>query len=203
MEMMTIEQFERMNQTEQVGELIKAADEAQHDNTPYLAIDDDEIHVVGDPNKTEIKKHDYVINFAYPNTPEWKRVLKDSGAEITLETEGYLKVKREFKDVYILPRYATHIFEAFAQVQTFITSVSQEGENGELEFKLKTEKEVMQMLKELNTEVEQAIYRAVGAFLRLSDVETDCMLLPDVMFNVVKIASDNPDLMNGSNLFFG
>lgn len=200
--MITMEQFEKMTEAEQLGELVKANEKAKTDDTPYIAVENDELHVIGDPNKTEVKKHNYVIDFAFPNTAEIKQMLKDNGEKILLETEDFIKVRREFKDMYLLPRRATHVMEAFAQVQTFITSVSRENEDGELEFTPKTEKEMLTMLKTLNREVEDSIYRAVGAFLRLSDFETDCMILTDVMYNAVKIASDNPDLMNGSNLFF-
>ena len=39
-------------------------DEAENDETPYAAVKDNQIHIVGDPNKTEVKKRDFVIQFA-------------------------------------------------------------------------------------------------------------------------------------------
>ena len=51
MEMMTIDQL---------GELKGAIEKAREDDTPYIGIKDDELHVLGDPNKTEVKSADYV-----------------------------------------------------------------------------------------------------------------------------------------------
>ena len=55
---------------EEFVEMKKKMDEAEEDTTPYAITDGDEISVVGDPNKTEIKKNDYVILFAYPQKPQ-------------------------------------------------------------------------------------------------------------------------------------
>ena len=41
---------------EEFVEMKKKMDEAEEDTTPYAITDGDEISVVGDPNKTEIKQ---------------------------------------------------------------------------------------------------------------------------------------------------
>ena len=72
-----------------------------------------------------------------------------------------------------------------------------------MEIALRTEDEMLEVMTELNTEVEDALYRAAGTFFGLNDYDTDCMLLPSVIFNVIMIAVNNPEVMNGSEVFFG
>lgn len=201
--MMTFEEFEKKAKGEQVSDFLKVAEEAKKDDTPYVAIADDEINVLGNPNKTEVVKHDYKIDFAFPNTKENKEMLKASGIEIKLETENYLRIEREFKDAYLVPRRATDVIEAFTRVQAFINKVTVLDDEGNFEVNIRTDEEMLEVMTELNTDMEDAIYRAVGKFFRLSDYETDCMVLPSVIFNVIQIAVNNPDLMNGSEVFFG
>ena len=52
---------------DQLGELKGAIEKAREDDTPYIGIKDEELHVLGNPNKTEIKPADYVVHFAFPN----------------------------------------------------------------------------------------------------------------------------------------
>lgn len=201
--MITREQFERLSTQEQYGELLKATEEAKQDDTPYVAIADDEIHVLGDPNKTEVKKHDYEISFAFPNTAEWKSALEQSGDSIEKETENFLRVTRTFKNVWLAPRRASHVAEAFARLQAFLNKVTETNDEGEIEIKQMSIEEMMDMMRDLNIETEEALYRAVGAFLGLTEQEREFMLLPSVIYNVVKITLDNPEVINGSDVLFG
>lgn len=202
MAMMSYDEFKKQTEGEMIGNLLEVAEEVKKDDTPYVAIADEEINVLGNPNKTEVKKHDYVVDFAYPNTKENKEALKSGGFEIKFESENYLRFEREFKNAYIAPRYATDIIEAFTRVQTFINKVTVIDDEGNLEISVRTDEEMLDVMRELNTEMEDAIYRAVGKFFRLSEFETDCMVLPSVIFNAIMIAANNPDLMNGSEVFF-
>ena len=200
--MMTFEEFEKKAKQEQVSDFLKVAEEAKKDDTPYLAIADNEINVIGNPNKTEVIKHDYTIDFAFPNTKENKDMLERAGIDIKVETENYLRFEREYKNAYLAPRYATDVIEAFTRVQAFIHKVTVIDDEGNFEVAIRTDDEMLEIMTELNRETEDAIYNAVGKFFRLSDYETDCMVLPSVIFNAIHIAMNNPDLMNGSEIFF-
>lgn len=200
--MMTYEEFEKKTKKEQVSDFLKVAEEAKKDDTPYVAIADDEINVLGNPNKTEVIKHDYTVDFAFPNTKENKEMLKRNGIEIKLETDNFLRFEREFKNAYLVPRYATDVIEAFTRVQAFINKVTVLDDEGNLEVSIRTDDEMLEVMTELNRETEDAIYNAVGKFFRLNDYEIDCMVLPSVIFNAINIALNNPDLMNGSEIFF-
>lgn len=201
--MMTYEEFQKKTKAEQIGGLLEAAEEAKKDDTPYVAIVDDEVNVLGNPNKTENIKHDYSVEFAIPNTKENKAMLKANGVQIKMESDNYLRVDRQFKDVYLLPRRATDVIEAFTRVQSFINKVTVVNDEGELEISIRTDEEMLEVMTELNTDMEDAMYRAVGAFFGLNQYDTDCMILPSVIFNVIAIATNNPEVMNGSEVFFG
>ena len=67
---------------DQLSELKGAVEKAREDDTPYIGIKDDELHILGDPNKTEVKAADYVVHFAFPNTEEWRARAKNKGDEI-------------------------------------------------------------------------------------------------------------------------
>lgn len=201
--MMTYEEFEKKSKDEQVSDFLKVVEEAKKDDTPYVAYVDDEVHVIGDPNKTELKKHEYTVDFAIPNTAENKARLKASGIAIEFESDNYLRIKRDFKNVFVSARRATDIAEAFTRVQAFINKVTIRDEDGELDIRLHTEDEMLEVMAELNTEIEDAMYRAVGTFFGLNQYDTDSMLLPSVIYNVIMIAVNNPEVINGSDVFFG
>ena len=201
--MMTFEEFEKKAKAEQMSELLKASEEAKKDDTPYVAIVDDEINVLGNPNKTETKRHDYSVEFAIPNTKENRELLKANGVEIKFESENYLRIERVFKDIFVPARRASDILEAFTRLQAFINKVTKIDDNGNLEITVRTDEEMLEVMSELNKDVEDAIYRAVGAFFGLSDKDTDSIVLPSAIFNAIMIAANNPEIMNGSEVFFG
>lgn len=201
--MMTIEEFEKKTKSEQMGEFLKAAEEAKKDDTPYAAIVDDEIHVLGNPNKTELKKHSYTVDFAIPKTPQNKAVLEASGVKVDCESENYLRISREYKDVFVAARRATAIQEAFTRLQAFINKVTVVNDEGDLEIAIRTEDEMLEIMSELNKDVEESLYNAVGTFFGFNDFDTDNMVLPSVIFNAIMIVTNNPEVMNGSEVFFG
>lgn len=201
-DMLTLEEFEKMSKAQQASELTSAVAEAQEDDTPYVGIVDDELHVIGDPDKTEVKKHDYIVHFTFPNTREWRDALKSSGDTIESEQGDYVSVKREFKGVYVRPKQAKRTLEAFARLQIFLMSVGKL-ENGEYTVNVKTEDEARAMFESLDEACVNSMYDAVSAFLGISAEEGEFMRLDSAMFTLIKIIRDNPDILNGGNLFFG
>ena len=49
-------------------EIQKSMNEATKDDTPFPVVTKDGINVVGNPNKTEIKSHDYNVRFRFPKS---------------------------------------------------------------------------------------------------------------------------------------
>ena len=115
---------------DQLGELKGAIEKAREDDTPYIGIKDDELHILGDPNKTEIKAADYVVHFAFPNTEEWRARAKSMGDEIGKTTEDgrYFLATRQYRNVYLTPRRMGAVVTALAQIETFLYKITEDGE---------------------------------------------------------------------------
>ena len=113
MEMMTIDQ---------IDEIKGAIENARKDDTPFAGVVDDELHVMGNPNKTEVKPADYVVYFAFPNTKEWRDRAKFNNDEIIKETDDkrHFFCKREYRDIYLSPRNVGSAVTAFTHIESFI-----------------------------------------------------------------------------------
>ena len=189
-----------MISVDQLGELKGAIEKARDDDTPYIGIKDDELHVLGNPNKTEVKPADYVVHFAFPNTEEWHKRAEANGDEIGKETDDgrWFLCKREYKNVYLTPRRVGAVVSTLAQIEAFIYKVT---ENGEI--KDMTYEEMQSMMNVLNGELSDATYEVVATVLRIPYEEMDFMLPLNTIENAVKIAVNNPSAVNEADLFFG
>ena len=184
---------------DQLGELKSAIKEAEKDDTPYIGIKDDELHVLGDPNKTEIKPADYVVHFAFPNTNEWKSRAQAVGDEIGKTTEDgrYFLAKRTYKNVYLTPRRMSAVVSALAQIESFLYKISENGEVKELSYE-----EMQSVIQVMNGELLDATYDVVATVLRIPYDEMEWMLPMNTMENAVRIAYNNPSAVNEADLFF-
>lgn len=180
--MITMEEFEKMKE---------AMEKAEKDETPYMAVANEEMHVLGDPNKTETKKGEYKIRFAFPK--KWE--VKD---EVIKETDNFKVVERTYHDVMISARLHPSVISSFVRIQSFFSMIEDDGSIRE-----PSEDEVKMLLEELNDEMTETIYNAVGAVLKLSPEEKDCMLITSVMTTVIQIINDFPEIINEADLFFG
>lgn len=184
---------------DQLGELKSAIKEAEKDDTPYIGIKDDELHVLGDPNKTEIKPADYVVRFAFPNTKEWKARAKANGDKIGKITEDgrYFLAEREFRNVYLTPRRMSGVVSALAALESFLYKVTENGEIKDLSYE-----ESVAVIQTMNGELSDATYDVVATVLRIPYDEMEWMLPMNTMENAVKIAYNNPSAINEADLFF-
>ena len=190
MEMVTVDQL---------GELKGAIKKAREDDTPYIGIKDDELHVLGDPNKTEIKPADYVVLFAFPNTEEWRARANANGDEIGKTTEDgrYFLAKRIYKNVYLTPRRIGAVVTALAQIESFLYKVMDNGEIKEMSYE-----EMISMMTVMNGELSDITYDVVATVLRIPYDEEEWMLPTNTIENAVKIAYNNPSVVNEADLFF-
>ena len=184
---MTVEQFIEMK---------KKMDEAENDTTPYAVAENDDISVVGDVNKTEIKKHEYVIQFAYPNNDYWKDRIKREGAKILKETDNYIGVEKRFKDVWIPPRVYTAVQTAFAEVYQFFKVATEDGNVRDL-----TNEEILEALRILNQTMVESMCHAVATVLRIEPEEEQCMLPTSTMVTILLMIEDFPEVINGMDFF--
>lgn len=188
-----------MVNADQLGELKTAIEEARNDDTPYIGIKDDELHILGNPNKTEVKAADYVVRFAFPNTPEWRARAESNGDAITgtSKDKQFLMVERHYKNVYLSPRRIGAVVSALAQIESFLYKVTENGEVREMS------REEMTMLSQvMNGELSDATYNVVATVLRIPYDEEEWMLPMNTLENVVKIAANNPSAVNEADLFF-
>lgn len=189
-----------MLKMEQLDDLKLAIKEAEQDDTPYIGIKDDEIHVLGDPNKTEIKAADYVVHFAFPNTEEWRNRAEAMGDEIGKTTDDgrYFLVTRKYKNVYLSPRRMGAVVATLAQIESFLYKITENGEIKELNYE-----EMQSLLQVMNGELSDATYELVATVLRIPYEEMEWMLPLNTIENAVKIAVNNPSAVNEADLFFG
>ena len=185
---------------DQLDELKGAIKEAEKDDTPYIGIKDDELHVLGDPNKTEVKAADYMVCFAFPNTDEWRARAEMNGDRITKTSEDgrYFLCEREYKNIYLTPRRMANAVSALAQVESFLYKITDGGEVKDM-----TTAETLEAMNVMGGELADSTYDLVSTVLRIPYDEKDWMISPNVMLNTVKIVVNNPSAMNEADLFFG
>lgn len=188
-----------MIKAEQLEGLKTAIEDARNDDTPYIGIKDDELHILGDPNKTEIQAADYVVRFAFPNTPEWRARANANGDRIGEETKDgrYFIAERDFKNVYLSPRRMSGVVSTLAAIESFIYKVTDNGEVKDM-----TYEESISMIQAMNGELSDATYDVVATVLRIPYDEMEWMLPLNTMENAVKIARNNPSAVNEADLFF-
>lgn len=184
---------------DQLGELKGAIEKAREDDTPYIGIKDDELHILGDPNKTEVKSADYVVHFAFPNTEEWRKRATNMGDEIGKTTEDgrYFLASRRYKNVYLSPRRMGAVVATLAQIESFIYKITDDGEIKDM-----TYDEMMSIMTIMNGELSDATYELVATVLRIPYEEMEWMLPLNAIENAVKIAVNNPSAVNEADLFF-
>ena len=191
MEMITIDQLDGLKD---------AVEKAREDDTPYIGIKDDELHILGDPNKTEVKSADYVVHFAFPNTEEWRARAKNMGDEIGKTTDDgrYFLAVRNYKNVYLSPRRMGAVVSTLAQIESFLYKIMDNGEIKEMSYD-----EMVSLAAVMNGELSDATYELVATVLRIPYEEMEWMLPLNTIENAVKIAVNNPSAVNEADLFFG
>lgn len=182
---------------EQFLEMKKRFDAAENDTTPYAIVDDDEkIKVVGDVSKTEVKKFDYTIQFAYRNTPQNKELLK--GENIFNETENYIAVERKYTDAWIPPRRWTDVTSTLIQLYKFFVAVTRDGTLRDL-----TPDEALVALETMNSEMIDAMCDVVAVTLAIPPEDAQYMLSTSAIGATMQIANDFPEIINGVDFTTG
>lgn len=186
--MMTIDQFE---------ELRGAVGKAQTDDTPFISTADDEIHVFGNPNKTEVRSADYMVRFAFPDTKEWRKRSMMAGDKVVKEIDGYFCVEREYNGVYLSPRRMSDAITALTMLEQFMNDITEDGEVKALSYE-----EMKEVMLTMYAELKDATYDLVASVLGVSPLEKDWMLPMSVMQTAIAIVKNNPSAVNEADLFF-
>lgn len=181
--MITLEEFKAMQ---------KGVAEAKNDETPYLAVIDDELHVVGDVNKTEHKRFSYTVRFAFPNEDKYRN------EKVIKETPNYLICEREYNNVFIPARRHPTVLNAFVRVESFIMAITDDGDVRDV-----TEEEAKMLLQMLDDEIVDAVSDAVGKVLGLTPFEAQCIVATSAVQVITQMQADIPEVINEADLFFG
>lgn len=205
-DMMTFEQFQEFQKFQELKDKMK---DSQNDNTPYLAVtSDDELHVIGDPNETEIVPADYTVYFLFPDNQKYRERVARTGAVETDEINGrkiegeipngQFLAKRTYKDVHITPRRVGSVVSAFVTVEQFFYDVSEDGEIRDMSYE-----ESIEVFRMLNQEILDAVYDVVSAVLKIPKDEQEMILPINALEVATKMVIQNPDVVNNADLFFG
>lgn len=176
-------------------EIQKKLQEAQKDDTPFAVVQGDEVAVVGDANKTAIKKHDYTVKVTIPKAYA-SMLIK--GEDIQREIGDYVVGEVTFKDVYIKPRNSMKIMAAAADLIPFFNNLEEDGNVTAMD-----DEELIASHKLFSDEVVDAMYRLVKNVLDLDDAMADSLTPPSVVELVGKFIEDFPELFGETDAFFG
>lgn len=176
-------------------EIQRKLKEAQKDDTPFAVVQGDEIAVVGDANKTAIKKHDYTVKVTVPKAYASMMIKPEN---IDKEVGEYAIGEVTFKDVYIKPRNSLKIMAAAAELIPFFNNL---GEDGSVT--MMDDEELVASHKLFSDNVVDAMYRLVKNVLDLDEAMADSITPPSVVELVGKFIEDFPELFGETDAFFG
>lgn len=166
---------------------------AEEDTTPFAVVTNDEIHVVGDANKTEKKTHDYIMGFYFPS--EMKAKFKKE--DIVREDDTHFLVEMEFKDVSITPRNHVQAITALMELEPFFNKILDNGDVVDLSME-----EIRELLRYMNDDMVEALYEAVASVIGVDKSIRKYMALPDVIFTAAMLTADFPEAINEANQLF-
>lgn len=170
-------------------------DQAEKDDTPFVAASEEGVKVIGDANKTEVKSRNYAMRFRFPKSEASNIDEKD----IVQEVADEVIVRVEFNDVHIMPRRDLEVVDAILQILPYFKKLDDDGVNIE---NLKGA-ELMSFLRNANEQVGDAMYEVAAAVLNIDRNLRDHMVLTDVFKMTRRFIDDFPEVFNEADVFFG
>lgn len=172
--------------------LNKQLQKINEDDTPFAVVKDDEIAVVGDANKTEVKKNDYTVKFRVPIS-----MFQQKPADAVVVGSSYV-FSVDFPDVTISPRSDLIIVDAIMKITPFFKKLNENGSVDDL-----TNEELLSVFAYAGEEVHLAIYNLVATFLQIGDEIAPYMLPFSVIGALNEIIENHPEVFNEADAFFG
>lgn len=174
----------------------EAMREAEKNDTPFAIIDGDGgVSVVGDANKTELKKYSYTVKFRVPS--QFASMLH--GGE-SIVGGKYTVAKIVYSDVYISPRKDIILLNCLNDLKGFLVEVLPDGETKD---RGADELAKIVMSNITNKVVLNAMYEFVGTAIGVSDALIPMMTYDSVFENFTQLISDFPELINEQDFFTG
>ena len=191
--------MDSMVNVNQIEGFKEAIEEAKKDDTPYIGMDGDKLHVLGNPNNTEIEPSDYEVFFAFPNTKEWRKRCEQNGDRIGKTTDDgrLFFVSRTYKNIYLSPRRAGSVISILAFIESLMYSVQENGEIKEL-----SQEEMRAVYKDIYREASEASIELISTVLRIPYDEQEWILPMKAVDVAVEMAHNNPSSVNESDNFF-
>lgn len=210
----------------------KSLEKAREDDTPHAVLNNGNLAVVGDANKTEVKKVDYQIKFRFE---EGELQVYPKNAK---KVGKYIMFTIDFEDIHINPRKDMLLVESALGIYPIITALTNvvDTRNSQIEEMLKQagaeytkdddgqitlsqpnkqlEDEIEVMKAQANIEMihvynqageqgQQAIYDFVKTLLNIDDVLADHMLPGSVLNALYATIVNNPEIFNETETVFG
>ena len=172
----------------------EALKEAEKDDTPFLVVDDDNLTVVGDANKTEVKQNDYVLSFRFP---KGTKIPKSKGFSEGLETKYGVVTQKEYKDFFIAPRKNMNIVRLLINILPFFKKQNDDGTVTEY-----TEDEIASIIGSLTDEIINAMYDLVCYVFDVDTALRDYIEPMCVARLIIQLIKDYPEVSNEADTFF-
>lgn len=162
------------------------------DSTPFLISKDEDLIVVGDANKTEVKANDYTIKFRMPKT---ELEAMPSGAK---EVGEYYVFSLSFDGITITPRSDLKIVDAIFKILPFFNKLKEDGSIEDL-----SREELLSIFAHAKEEIHLAMYNLVATFLGIDDHLGEYMLPFSVVGALSQLIENHPEIFNEADVFFG
>lgn len=176
-------------------EIQQGIDEAQKDDTPFMIATKNGEYVTGDPNKIDVKSHDYVVRFRFP-----KSMADGIDDKDIIQTIGdYVIVRFEFSDVHIKPKNDVDVIASIVKILPYFKAMDKDS----FSMRDKTQEELIAMVKTVNDDIGIDMYDVVAAVLDVDPSIKDYMILTDVLSIVKRLPEDFPEAFNEADSFFG
>lgn len=185
---------------EQAVTMKHLVEEAKDDPVPFATVSqqgkDTNISVIGDPNKTEIVKSDYIVEFRAPITLYDKLKIKADAVQVG----PYYRFRLEYKDVMITPRSDIKIMKSLMEILPWFMKAK---EDNETELEYRSDEEVEDLVFKSPESMTLAMYNVVSSLLGIPD-ELGMWMLPVSVFNATEtMLRTHPEMINETALFFG
>lgn len=169
---------------------------AKADTTPHIGVQDDELLVIGDANKTEKKVFNYTVRMRFPSSME-----ESVGTENVVhrsQSGKFIYVDVEYKDVTINPRNDLKIVRDVAVLYPFFRKQAEDGG-----LQAMTEDEFVEFAEQLSDEVIDAMYNLVADFLDEDKEVAQKFTWPSVLDLILQFMEDFPEVFNEADFFTG
>lgn len=177
---------------EQFLEMSKNLKKAEEDDTPVIALVNDELNIVGDANKTAVNKHTYTLRFRFPQE------MSDYKTPESVDVGAWFINEIVYKDVFVSPRRDLKVVSAIMSIIPFFKSVSESGE-----LTNKGSEELLEFARNLPDEIIEDMYDIVSAFLNVDESLIGYMSPFSVIDVMGSLIQDYPEVFNEADIFFG